>query len=307
MYNAIVCIDGDMEAQARAGKKDLQAYPVLGSAMGSAAFLDRQAALCGELGMPQRPADDYRPVHTALPALIIDGEMDPITPPPNARAILPGFANGTYVEFPYAGHGPSRSVDCAGDLLNAFYDDPAAPPNLACVDTMEPPHMFAPFYASMLIPRVLVEAAQDKKKLAFPGVWAGLSLAVSLAGFLMLTFGPVLRALDGRSAAPAGTARLSAWLAATASVAAAGITGAAIAVTAQINPLLLVFGFVPWARFGAWLGLMAGLFGLVTLISTLRARRAQGLAGSRALGFVLAGAAAIGLSSFMLLWGLGPV
>ena len=306
MYNAIACNDGDVEAQVRASKNDLKKFPVLGSAMGSAELLDRKAALCAQLGMPPRPAADYGPVKTKLPALIIDGEMDPITPPPNARAILPGFENGTYVEFPYAGHGPSRSVDCAGDMLNAFYDDPTAAPNLACVETMEAPEMFAPLYTSMLVPRMLLLAAEDRKKLAIPGAWAGLSLAISLIAFLVLTFGPIVRGLDGRAAVPAGTARLSAWLAASVSVAAAAVMGAAIGVTAQTSELLPAFGFVPWACFGAWFGLLAGLFGLVTLFTTFRARRWHGLPGSRVAGFLLVGAAAIGLSAFMLTWGLGP-
>ena len=53
------------------------------------------------------------------------------------KAILPGFSNGTYVEFPYAGHGPSRSVECAGDMLNAFYDDPKLEPDLACREELD--------------------------------------------------------------------------------------------------------------------------------------------------------------------------
>ena len=173
MHNAIICTDGDMEAQARAGKKDIVEYPVLGPASATAESLDRQAALCAKTGMPPRPVEQYLPVETTIPALIIDGAMDPITPPPNAKAILPGFENGTYVEFPYAGHGPSRSVKCAGDLLNAFYDDPEAKPNLACVDTMEQPQIYAPLYTSSLVPRVLLRALENKKQLILPGAWAG--------------------------------------------------------------------------------------------------------------------------------------
>ena len=84
------------------------------------------------------------------------------------------------------------------------------------------------------------------------------------------------------------------------------ILGAAIAVTAEASELLPVFGFVPWARFGAWAGLLAGVLGLVTLWAAFGARRRQALPGNPLLGFVLTGLAAIGLSSFMLTWGLGP-
>jgi hypothetical protein len=70
--------------------------------------------------------------------------------------------------------------------------------------------------------------------------------------------------------------------------------------------MMPLFGFVPWARYGAWCGLAAGLLGLLTLLATYRARREQGLPGSRAIGFTLTGAAAVSLSAFMLYWGLGP-
>jgi pimeloyl-ACP methyl ester carboxylesterase len=307
MSNAITCTDGDNEAQARAGRRDILDYPVIGAAIGTAESWQRRADLCAEVGLPQRPAEQYRPVQTDLHSLIIEGDMDPITPPPNAKAILPGFANGTYVEFPYAGHGPSRSVECAGDMLNAFYDDPAAEPDLSCVDEMEEPEFFAPLYTSDVVPRLAVLAAEDKKKLAIPGAWAGGSLLVAVIAFVMLTFGPLARRFDGRVVNEAGGARLFAWLAATASVAAVAILGAAVAVTVKMSELLPILGFVPWARYGAWAGLLAGLLGLITVVTAVRARRDFGLPGSPLLGFVLTGLAALGLSSFLLAWGLGPL
>ena len=311
MANAIICIDGDAEAQARAGKKDILEYPVLGPAIGTAEIWDRRAAICAELGMEQRPAEHYLPVRTELPGLVIEGDMDPITPPPNAKAILPGLPNATYVEFPYAGHGPSRSVACAGDMLNRFYDDPTAEPDLSCVEEMQEPQLYAPLFTSTVVPRLLVMLAEDKKQLAVPAAWAGGSLLVSLIAFLVLSFAPLAHWLDGRRAARlsgrlpanAGAVRLSAWLAATASVAAAVVLGAAIAVTARTSELLPLFGFVPWARWGAWLGLAAGAFGLLTLIVAVRW---PGLARSRVLGFVLVGFAALGFSLFLYSWDLGP-
>jgi hypothetical protein len=70
--------------------------------------------------------------------------------------------------------------------------------------------------------------------------------------------------------------------------------------------MMPLFGFVPWARYGAWCGLAAGALGLLTLLATYRARREQGLPGSRFVGFTLTGIAALSLSIFMLVWDLGP-
>jgi pimeloyl-ACP methyl ester carboxylesterase len=306
MSDAITCTDGDNEAQARAGKRDILDYPVVGAAIGTVESWQRRADLCAEIGLPQRPADQYLPVQTDLPSLIIDGDMDPITPPPNAKAIVPGFANGTYVEFPYAGHGPSRSVECAGDMLNAFYDDPMAEPDLSCVDEMEEPEIFAPLFTSDVVPRLMVLMAEDKKKLAIPGAWAGGSVLIAVIAFVLLTFGPLSRRMDGRVASEAGSARLFAWLAATVTVASAAVLAAAIGVTAKTSELLPAFGFVPWARWGAWAGLLAGLLGLITVVAAFRARSRLGLPGSPMLGFVLTGLAALGLSSFLVFWGLAP-
>jgi pimeloyl-ACP methyl ester carboxylesterase len=306
MYNAIFCMDGDSEAQARAGKKDIIEYPVLGAAIGSAESYDRDAALCRELGMLQRPAEEFEAVQTRLPALIIEGDMDPITPPPNARAILPGFENGTYVEFPYAGHGPSRSVECAGDLLNKFYDNPGAEPDLSCVDEMEEPKIWAPMFTTNIAPRLMVMLTEDKKALAIPGIWAGASILISLIAFLQLTFLPLGRKIDGVMAADTAGARAFAWLAALLSVAAISILGAAVAVTADASELMLIFGLVPWAKFGAWSGVLAGVVGLVTIGMTIRAQLKIGLPIGTLLGFLLTGGAAVGLGSFLIVWGLGP-
>ena len=70
--------------------------------------------------------------------------------------------------------------------------------------------------------------------------------------------------------------------------------------------MLLIFGLVPWAQYGAWMGLVAGVLGLVTLLATINARRHGPLPIGTLLGFLLTGTAALGLSSFMLMWGLGP-
>jgi pimeloyl-ACP methyl ester carboxylesterase len=303
MSNAIHCIDGGAAAQARAGLMDIAEYPVLGRAIGTERSWQRHAAVCDELGMYQRPADDYLATETDLPSLIVEGDMDPITPPPNARAILPGFRNGTYVEFPFAGHGPTRSVKCGGDMLNAFYDDPSAEPDLACADTMEEPEIFAPLFVSRAAPRLLAIAGEDKKKLALPAAWAGGSLLIVLVAFVGLGLAPLARRLDGRWAETTGGARGAAWLASAVSLAAAGILGAAVAVTVKQSPLLPLLGFVPWARWGAWAGVLAGLMGLLTVILSLRLWRDQ---RGPALGFLLTGLGAVGLSAFFIYWDLAP-
>jgi hypothetical protein len=306
MSNAIICQDADAEVQAIAAKAELDEFPVLAGAIGTVESYERQAEACLEHGMVPRDEADYSPVETDIPALIIEGSMDPITPPPLAKAILPGFANGTYVEFPYAGHGPSRSVTCAGDMLNAFYDDPTADPNLSCVDEMEVPKIYAPLFTTSIGPRLMVKAIDDKKSLIAPGIWAGTGILIPVIGFLVLTVAPIGRRIDQRSPAPAGWARVTTWLAAFLVVLSAAVLGAAIGVTYKASEVLLLFGLVPWARWGALAGLLAGIAGIGAVVLTVRAQMTQKLPIGTLLGFLLTGLAAISMSVFLIFWGLGP-
>ncbi len=306
MANAILCGDGDAEVQAIAGREDIEAFPILGAAVGTVTSYERRAEMCWQQGMDPRDASEFLPVETDLPALLIEGDMDPITPPPLAKAILPGFHNGTYVEFPFAGHGPSRSVECAGDMLNAFYDDPAAEPDLSCVDEMERPEFYVPLFTTSLGPRVMVKALEDKKSLIAPGVWGGVSIVIPLMGFLVLTVAPIGRRIDGREAARAPWARPLTWLAAFLVVLAAGLIGSAIGATFKSFEALLLFGLVPWARLGAIAGLLSGIFGFAAVVQTMRCQATQKLPVGTLLGLLITGLAAISFTAFLVFWDLGP-
>ncbi len=304
MANAILCGDGDAEVQAIAGKEDIEAFPILGAAIGSAASYERRAEMCWEHGMAPRDAAEYLPVQTDLPALLIEGEMDPITPPPLAKAILPGFSNGTYVEFPYAGHGPSRSVECAGDMLNAFYDDPTAEPDLSCVGEMEAPDFYVPLFTTSFGPRAMVKALEDKKSLVGPGVWGGASIVIPLVAFLVLSIAPIGRRIDRRSAARAPWIRSMAWLAGLLVVVSATIIGSAIGVTFKSFEALLMFGLVPWARFGAIAGFLAGIAGVLTVVQVIRCRARYELPIGTFLGLLTTGLAAVSFAAFLIYWDL---
>ena len=306
MYNAILCLDGYAEAQIASGNADREQFPVLAAAVSTAESDRDYAQHCHEFGMGPRDGSQYTPVETDLPTLLVEGDMDPITPPPLAKAIMPGFANATYVEFPYAGHGPSRSVECAGDMLNKFFDDPNAEPDLSCVDEMEVPDFYAPMYTTRIAPRLMLMAVEDKKSLAAPAAWGGLSVLVVVIAFVVLSLAPIGRWIDKRQAVQTAGARWFTWLAALFGVAAVGILGAAMGATYDASELLLLFGVVPWAWYGTVVGVLSGLCGILAIVLTFRARRVQSLPIGTSMGFVLTGIAAVGLSSFLIYWDLGP-
>jgi len=65
----------------------------------------------------------------------------------------------------------SLSVKCAGHMLNKFYDNPTAEPDLGCVNSMEEPQIYAPLYVTNIGPRLIGVYAEDKEKLALPAAW----------------------------------------------------------------------------------------------------------------------------------------
>ncbi len=306
MYDAILCLDGYQDAQVLAFEADRQEFPILAEALTRSESDIKQAKRCRDDGLTPRDATQYTLVETDIPTLLIEGDMDPITPPPLAKAILPGFSNATYVEFPYAGHGPSRSVECAGDMLNKFFDDPQATPDLSCVDDMEVPDFFVPLFKTSVAPRLALMAIEDKKSLALPAVWGGGSVLIVLLAFVVLSFAPIGRRIDKREAVNTSGARWVTWLAAMFSLLAVSILGAAVAVTFDTSELLMIFGLAPWARFGAYAGLLAGLLGIAAVVMTVRVRMAHRLPIGTLVGFVLTGVSAVSLSVFLIYWDLGP-
>jgi pimeloyl-ACP methyl ester carboxylesterase len=306
MYDAIMCNDGYREAAIASTAVDRAEFPVLTNAVSVEGDAEAWAQSCIDIGAPPRPREEFAAVQTDIPTLLIEGDMDPITPPPLAHVIAPGFSNGTYVEFPYAGHGPSRSVECAGDLLNKFYDNPMAEPDLSCVDEMEVPEFIGPLYRTSAGPRFAVLALEREEDLPKVAAWGGSSALGVVVGFLVLTFAPLVRRVEKRQPAPADRARLATWSAAFCGTATLGIFGAAAGVSYELSEMLLAFGMVGWAALGAWAGVLTGWLGVVALVLAVRARRSNSLPLGTLAGFVITSLAAVSLSVFLLVWGLGP-
>lgn len=306
MYDAILCNDGLRETAVESFAIDSKQFPVLAASITSEGDPEAWVELCADLGLSARPREQYAAVQTDIPTLLVEGDMDPITPPPLAHAILPGFENGTYVEFPYAGHGPTRSVECGGDFLNKFFDDPTAEPDLRCVDEMQVPDFIGPLYRTMFVPKLAVLALENEESLPGVAAWGGASILFVVIGFIVLTFAPLVRRLEKRQPVASGGARLATWGAAFSGTLALAILGAAAGVSYKLSELLLLLGFVGWGAFGAWFGMLAGLLGIVALVLTIRARMADGLPIGTLTGFLVTAASAVSLSAFLIVWGLGP-
>lgn len=79
-------------------------------------------AICDVWPRGSAPADATQPVTSAVPALILSGGLDPVTPPSNGEAVAATLANHRHVVAPGYGHIVSPHA-CAPRLVAAFVDD----------------------------------------------------------------------------------------------------------------------------------------------------------------------------------------
>lgn len=307
MYNAIACNDGWVNYLREAIEDDQRENPELASFFGDAALVDEQAAMCKRYGMASRPPEQYAAVSTDIPAVIANGQMDPITPPPLAQMIMPGFSRGTYVEFPFTGHGPTRSVKCAGEFLTKFFDGPDAAVDRTCPESLKAPKFSGKLYRTDALLNLAAKFAKDPKLIVGPALVLGLSSLGLVIAFFVYTLAPIARLINRDDAPPTFGARPLAWATALAGSAAVGGLGAATAMTIDANEMLVLGGLLGWARWFVLLGLAAGLSGLGVMVLAARARLQRDLPIGVLLGLVLTGLAGLGLALFFIMNGMGPI
>ena len=95
--------------------------------------------ICASLGLgTDTPAFANQPVTSDVPALLIAGELDPVTPPQQAYDTAATLSRSTVVVYPRGGHGPSFGSPCLMDAVAAFIENPAATPDTSCIAAEAP-------------------------------------------------------------------------------------------------------------------------------------------------------------------------
>ena len=93
-------------------------------------------------GIAPNPREN-QPVTSDIPSLILAGEFDPITPPVWGQMTASHLSHAYFYEFRGNGHWVTRSSRCALSIALEFWDNPAATPNAACMQSLSGIH-FAP-------------------------------------------------------------------------------------------------------------------------------------------------------------------
>lgn len=80
---------------------------------------------------------ENQPVTSDIPALILAGEYDPLTPPAWGEQTAKHLSNSYYFLFPAAGHAVVDSGECPSLLIAEFLANPTAPPQATCLQDQE--------------------------------------------------------------------------------------------------------------------------------------------------------------------------
>ena len=89
--------------------------------------------LCEMWGAEARPDFANNPVESDIPALLLSGNFDPITPPSYADMAHETLSISYNYVLPHVAHGVLRSERCAVEIALDFVDNPVAEPDSSCI------------------------------------------------------------------------------------------------------------------------------------------------------------------------------
>jgi pimeloyl-ACP methyl ester carboxylesterase len=151
------------------------------------------------------------PVSSDVPALLLSGSFDPITPPANAEEVARGLSLHRLFTFPNTGHGAFRSSPCADRIVYSFLNDPNARPDSRCLADLQP-LTFATRDDIVPVPSLAPLLSLAPHVRVSLGLF-GLGLAFLLLSWLVLPLSWLARKALKREGGPLPTmARLMPWL-----------------------------------------------------------------------------------------------
>jgi len=115
-------------------------YPLY-AALWSAPFL---RAVCAAWGSRPAAPPELLPVRSDVPALILGGRYDPVTPPEWGRIVAGWLPRSTAIEFPHLSHGSIGLDYCADWVAAVFLDRPGQRPEHPCLADLRPPRFVLP-------------------------------------------------------------------------------------------------------------------------------------------------------------------
>lgn len=99
----------------------------------STAITMSYAPTCAEWDVHPTSERFNDPVVSPIPALVLAGSFDPITPPAGTEAVAGRLERATFALFPANGHGVTGRGECQTTMMQAFLADPMAPVDTGCL------------------------------------------------------------------------------------------------------------------------------------------------------------------------------
>jgi pimeloyl-ACP methyl ester carboxylesterase len=246
-----------------------------------------------------------RPVGSDVPALLLAGEFDPITPPSYARLAAETLSNHTLVEVQSRGHSVVHTTACTRGLMERFLDDPTAPLDTSCVAEVSPVQFVTDVHLNSGVFQTLQRFASGPSTRQMAGL-GGLGV-VLLSGLLVWPVGYIVRCVRRCPVTTTRPQRIARWTAALAVLVVVGFVaglGLVVAEAASAYPFLLSLG-VPsgagWLFVLPWLG---GLLALGALGAAVQAWRHGWWSAAHRVHFTLVAAAAATTVALVAQWGL---
>lgn len=105
-------------------------------------WLREVRAECDDWPAAQLPPSYFEPVLSDVPALLLSGNLDPVTPPSWGELVATGLRHSRHLVVPGAGHG-TTPLGCMPELIAEFLEhrDPAAL-DAACIERLVRPAYF---------------------------------------------------------------------------------------------------------------------------------------------------------------------
>jgi pimeloyl-ACP methyl ester carboxylesterase len=136
MQSSVICAeDADLLTP-----RPQDAQTILGTRM-----VDALQAVCSVWPRGTRPADFHQPLRSNIPALLLSGQYDPVTPPRYGDEVLQGLSNARHLVLNGQGHNVI-GAGCTPQIVKHFIED-LAPKKLdvSCLDRLKPTPLFIDF------------------------------------------------------------------------------------------------------------------------------------------------------------------
>jgi len=88
--------------------------------------LEQQRAACQEWPRGAVSAAHRQPTKSAIPALLLSGEFDPVTPPSGVEEVVRGLSNGRHIVIRNNGHPIGNAEACIATMIGQFLDAASA-------------------------------------------------------------------------------------------------------------------------------------------------------------------------------------